>query len=219
MSWTATRTGDAAATPWEHELAGLRPALVRLARNILGSREEAEDVVHTAFLRALARPELLRPGTDLPAWLRTVVRNLAIDLRRRPPARTLADEVLAPPDRGEGDRERWHRFSLAQVREVLRDCPSIYRRTFEQFHFEGRTYAEIAAALGVASCTVGTRLLRARNWVKKRLLALPDPGPLLELPVPLPRSPPERPPASPAPDLSAPSDAPEPPASAHLLAF
>jgi RNA polymerase sigma-70 factor (ECF subfamily) len=193
-----TRSGDPAAPPGDPEDAALvaralagergafralydrhRPAVQRLAYAFASlDRDDAEDVVQDAFVRAfgnLARLE--QPGRFAP-WLLTIARNRALSRisRRRASERleddlsrdaeTLAQSVttLADPDAG---------AEAELVRRIIAELPEgPEKETVRLFYVEGNLSArEIAARLGVGKSAITMRLERFRAKVKRRVLA------------------------------------------------
>src|SRR5690348_17614456 len=82
-------------------------ALRRYARALLGDRIEAEDLVQDCLARALSRAHLWRPGSDLRAWLFTILHNIHVNNVRSRHIQVAADETTfvrirrglsAPPD-------------------------------------------------------------------------------------------------------------------------
>jgi len=66
----------------ESQIESLRPQLLKAARRF-ALRHDAEDLVQEAVVRALERRSALQPDTNLRAWMKPVLRNLAIDQGRR----------------------------------------------------------------------------------------------------------------------------------------
>jgi RNA polymerase sigma factor (sigma-70 family) len=128
------------------------------AYHLLGTREEAEDVVQVAFLqahRALLRGEVL---VSPRAWLSTVVKRQAFnrwcDRREYPvddPARDL--RVAEPGDAAE---------QLSQVRAVLLSLPEAQHQAFVLRHWSGLSGKEIAQVLGTSESAAESLLVRAR---------------------------------------------------------
>jgi RNA polymerase sigma-70 factor (ECF subfamily) len=103
--------------------------LINAARRLLVSRADAEDAVQDTYVRALVafsgRPE------PQPAWLHTVLRNIAIDRLRRKQLESRHAEVVLPPER-----------SLEAVLEIQSECEAAIRRLLSQI-----SPAEAAAIL------------------------------------------------------------------------
>src|SRR5918993_5146520 len=68
---------------FEEEALGLSDQVYRVARGLVGSREEAEDLVQETYIRAFRAWESFTPGTNLRAWLLRILTNLNIDRGRR----------------------------------------------------------------------------------------------------------------------------------------
>lgn len=68
---------------FEEEALELADQMYRVARRLVGSREEAEDLVQDAYARAFRSWRSFRPGTNLRAWLFRILTNLNIDRGRR----------------------------------------------------------------------------------------------------------------------------------------
>jgi RNA polymerase sigma-70 factor, ECF subfamily len=153
-----------------------------LCYRLVGSTDEARDAAQEAFVRAYTSIRDFDARQPFGAWVLRIARNHCIDLlrRRRP---TLA---LGPETRGEDldpgvAPEPADRFAISgeqalQEREAQRDLdcaiaalPPRYREVIALFHVQHKSYAEIAATLGVPMGTVMTWLHRARKELKEKL--------------------------------------------------
>lgn len=145
-----------------------------MALKIVRDQNEAEDVVHDAFIAVVERADQFRPERgSLIAWLVTMVRNLALDRARRRVRRAqiVDDELRHEPAERILDPEQisW----LAREREAVRCAmdklsPS-QRETLEIAFFEGLSYPEIAARENVALGTVKSRAARALGALRAAL--------------------------------------------------
>jgi RNA polymerase sigma-70 factor (ECF subfamily) len=155
------RAGDAAALGElydRHAAAALAVAL-----RVVGGREEAEDVVHDAFVavwRKIDRFDAERGS--LRAWLLTVVRNRAIDRVR---VRRTAIDVDDADERSllrTGPNPTWEaalgRTAAGDLRRAMDALPDEQRRAIELAYFEGYTYREVADVTGVPAGTANGRL-------------------------------------------------------------
>lgn len=134
------------------------------------SRDDAEDLVSDTMLRALERWEQYRLGTNIRAWLFTILYHLFVSRKRRIDAR----EVLAPDDSdgstifepvGDTDPERtfYDSFIDEEIVAAIRALPEEYQSAVMLSDVHGLRYAEIATALGVPEGTVKSRLFRGRR--------------------------------------------------------
>lgn len=154
-------------------------ALLRgLARRLCGNPADADDLVHDTYERALRAWGRYVDRGNLRSWLASILHNLFLDRcrkHRRAPRNeqlehheVVAIEPTAPP--------RWAQVSSDAVLEALAELGPEFRRVYD-LHAQGRSYDEIAAELGIARATVGTRLVRARRRLKEALLReLPELG-------------------------------------------
>lgn len=115
-------------------------------------------------------------GANPRAWLARVLHNQFIDKLRRSHARR-EDLVAEPVDPTPAEAGLWwESLTEEAVRAKIAKLPDDQRATFEMFTFAGKSYDEIAASLGIAKTTVGTRILRARQKLREMLTKERDDG-------------------------------------------
>ena len=160
------------------------PMALGLALKILRDAQEAEDVVHDAFVAIVERADQYKAerGTVV-AWLVTTVRNLALDRTRRRTRRAQiteeelrhepADPVLDPESIAWAVRER------DAVRRALEKLSPSQRQTLEIAFFEGLSYPEIAEREKIPLGTVKSRAARALSALRAALegVELPEAPP------------------------------------------
>ncbi len=151
-------------SPEELERQGV--ALRGLARSLLADAHAADDVVQEAFVRALERPP--RNPASAGAWLRRVVRGLAIDGRRARSRRAQVERPIGEVEPAAPDPSRGIETQIS-VLEAVRALPEPYRGIVWQRWFEGLPPREIAARSGEPVKTVKTRLHRALAMLRERL--------------------------------------------------
>lgn len=160
---TAVRVGDVTAFPEIYER--YRAELVRHAARLLGDqRASAEDIVQDAFMRAHAR--LAEVGADivLRPWLHRIVRNAAIDERRRAATRRSLTETLRELRPADGTADvvalNW------AARDVLRDIamlPERQRTAVVRHVLHGAPHAQLARELRISVTASKGLLFRARS--------------------------------------------------------
>jgi RNA polymerase sigma-70 factor (ECF subfamily) len=151
----------------------LIPRLRRYARALAGDRVAADDLVQDTLERAWSKFHLYRRGTDLRAWLFTVMHNVYVNqLRATRPAAPLDDEMpeLAQPAR-ETDT-----LVLRDLDAAIRRLPPDQREVLLLVALEEMSYDEAAGALGIPIGTVMSRLARAREKLRTMLSGLPPAG-------------------------------------------
>jgi RNA polymerase sigma-70 factor (ECF subfamily) len=154
--------------------------LYRFCLSRLRSREDAEDAVQTTFVRAVRALERgVRPDVA-PAWLFTIARNVCSSRRlaalRRARVETPRDLDRVPAAALARDDERPD--ELIGLRDALAEMPPKLQRVVLLREWQGLSYGEIGAELGVSQSAVETLLYRARRDLARRLRGLLDLGPL-----------------------------------------
>ncbi|MDP8982599.1 MAG: sigma-70 family RNA polymerase sigma factor [Acidobacteriota bacterium] len=147
-----------------------------LAKWLMRSHEDAEDVVQEAFLRAFSAFDTFR-GEDAKPWLLAIARNTCMTWlkRNRNTGATLAfEEAMEDPAERPADPEEILLISCdrEQVRQALEQLPADFREVVILREMEGLSYKEISATLGVPVGTVMSRLSRGRDWLR-RILSSP----------------------------------------------
>jgi len=153
------------ATVREHE-----EALLGIARRLCRNSDDARDLVHDTYERALRNWDRYGEQGNARAWLVAIMHNLFIDQcrkqKRRPQSQQIDTIEVAQPE--PAPPAKWTRLDEAQVARALQKIGSEFRQVYE-LHARGRSYDEIAAELNIAKATVGTRLLRARQKLRDHL--------------------------------------------------
>ncbi|MGH6628737.1 MAG: sigma-70 family RNA polymerase sigma factor [Burkholderiales bacterium] len=153
----------------------LIPRLRRYARALAGDRIAADDLVQDTLERAWSKLHLYRRGTDLRAWLFTVMHNVYVNqLRALRHAAPLDEEMpeLAQPAR-ETDT-----LVLRDLDAAIRRLPLEQREVLLLVALEDMSYAEAARTLRIPIGTVMSRLARAREKLRVMLAGLPPGGKL-----------------------------------------
>lgn len=152
--------------------------LYRFALRALGDRGLAEEAVQETFVRAWQAAERFdeRLGS-LRTWLFAILRNVVIDLARARAVRPPLAVASMPGDATASaatDGDELDRLLLAwQVEEALRRVSPEHRVVLLEVHCRGRSYAEVAAELGVPAGTVKSRVFYG---LKAMRLALEELG-------------------------------------------
>lgn len=151
-----------------NKLADLRPDLYRLALSLTKDPSSAEDLVQETLVKAMGAGTKFRNGTDLRAWSRTILKNTFLDARRKRGAfhQLGHDPAWSPPDATIGPLDV---LTLEDVRAVLGKLDPQTQEIFRMACFEQVGYREIGLLFQMPPPTVGTRLLRARAKLKRRL--------------------------------------------------
>jgi RNA polymerase sigma-70 factor, ECF subfamily len=143
------------------------PRLRRYARALVGDRYIADDLVQDTLERAWNKFYLWRPGSDLRAWLFTIMHNVFVNQarRRRYEIEQSMDELPAVPVRAtQGDQ-----LELQDVDRALRSLSPEQREVVLLIAVEQLTYEEVGRALSIPIGTVMSRLSRGRERMRQLL--------------------------------------------------
>jgi len=156
----------------QFDLAAAIPRMRRYARVLTRDSNRADDLVQDALARAWEKRRLWRPGTDLRAWLFTIMHNVHVNQRAL--ARREAGNVSH--DAGGEYRTDWqgavdgHQLVRVELREVaiaMDRLPPDQREVLLLAAVEELRYDEIAAVLAIPVGTVMSRLSRARERLRR----------------------------------------------------
>jgi RNA polymerase sigma-70 factor, ECF subfamily len=146
-------------------------ALFAIAYGILQNREEAEDVVQDALVKAWKTRWRVRDPEKFPAWLGTITRHRARDVARRRRTVPFSEEADQPvdPQFDEGTRLSKEKEINDQVHAALATLPELHRTALTLRYFEAMDYAAIERALGLSNGALRGILGRAMETMRKRL--------------------------------------------------
>jgi RNA polymerase sigma-70 factor (ECF subfamily) len=166
---------------FEEEALSFADQVYRVARRLVGSREEAEDLVQETYARAFRSWRSFTPGTNMRAWLLRILTNLNLDrgrrIQRTPDLQPLeeSDYYLANQIASAGgeevlDQDRVvERLSQDSVVKALSDVSPQFRDVVVLVDIGDFTYADAAQILDIPIGTVMSRLHRGRRALKQRL--------------------------------------------------
>jgi RNA polymerase sigma-70 factor (ECF subfamily) len=138
-----------------------------IAYGILQSREEAEDVVQDALVKAWKTRWRVRDPEKFPAWLATIARHRAHDIfrRRRTVPLSTIDEVIEPSSAAEPNGSELDQ----QLRSALAALPELHRAALTLRYFEEMDYRSIENILGLSNGALRGILGRALASMRKQL--------------------------------------------------
>jgi len=165
---------------FEEEALALSDQVYRVARHLVGSREEAEDLMQETYARAFRSWRSFQPGTNLRAWLLRILTNLNIDRGRRqqraPDMQPLEEGDYFLYNKleasGDGVTDEEHvveRLSQNDVVAALSEVPHDFRDVVVLVDIGDFTYADAAQILDIPIGTVMLRLHRGRRILKQAM--------------------------------------------------
>jgi RNA polymerase sigma-70 factor (ECF subfamily) len=138
------------------------PSLRAFAISLSGNGDRADDLVQETLLRALANIDSFQPGSNLPAWLFTILRNLfRSDYRKRRREVEDADGSYAKTLKSQPGQNAHLEFE--EFRTALEKLPQDQREALILVGASGFSYEDAAAICGCAVGTIKSRVNRART--------------------------------------------------------
>ena len=149
------------------------PRLRRYARALTRDVTRADDLVQSCLTRAVAKQHLWQPGTDLRAWLFTILHNQHVNEVRRSVREgiNVAVEDMAPVLTVQSNA--YASLQLRDLEAAIASLPQEQRQVILLVGLEGMRYEEVALILDVPVGTVRSRLSRGRDQLR-RLMEMGD---------------------------------------------
>jgi RNA polymerase sigma-70 factor (ECF subfamily) len=166
---------------FEEDALGLADQVYRVARRLVGSREEAEDLVQETYARAFRSWRSFSPGTNMRAWLLRILTNLNVDrgrrIQRTPQQQPLeesdyylANKVASAAGEEALEQEQVvERLSQDSIVQALSEIQPQFRDVVVLVDIGDFTYADAAQILDIPIGTVMSRLHRGRRALKQKL--------------------------------------------------
>lgn len=144
-------------------------AVYRYALRLSGKEADAEDLVQATFLKAQSAAAQLRDPSKARSWLFSILRNLfQMQLRKQ----SQLEVVYWGPELAEAAEDAVvESVDHEELHKALAEIPESFRLVLAMFYFEELSYRQIAEKLGAPEGTVMSRLSRAKEHLKARLVA------------------------------------------------
>ncbi|MDR0793640.1 MAG: RNA polymerase sigma factor [Chitinophagaceae bacterium] len=147
----------------------LKPFAITLTRD----NEAARDLFQETLYRALANRDKYNVGTNIKAWLYTIMRNIFINSYRRKAKQQVvpdagSNEFLLNTTKSAVQNDALEKISIKEVKKTIFSLPEIFKKPF-LLYFDGFKYQEIAHILGEPLGTIKSRIHFARKVLKKQI--------------------------------------------------
>jgi RNA polymerase sigma factor (sigma-70 family) len=153
---------------FRHGLIEMLPGLRAFAMSLVSNETRADDLVQETLLKAWAKQEQFVPGSNLKAWLCTILRNqLYTEIRKRKREVEDADGAMAARMIAPAAQE--HGSELRTIWQHLGRLPALQREALLLVGAQGLTYEAAAEVMGCEVGTVKSRVSRARALLAERL--------------------------------------------------
>jgi RNA polymerase sigma-70 factor, ECF subfamily len=143
------------------------PRLRRYARALTRNAVRADDLVQDTLTRALLKRHLWEPGTDLRAWLFTIMHNQNVNEVRRAARDAVAVDIDQCVGTAIATTDPTGSRQLHELQRAIGRLPEEQRQVLLLVGLEGMSYEDTAAILGIPVGTVRSRLSRGRDFLRK----------------------------------------------------
>jgi RNA polymerase sigma factor (sigma-70 family) len=160
--------GGISAAGFHQDLIEMLPGLRAFAMSLIPNEARADDLVQETLLKAWAKQEQFVPGSNLKAWLCTILRNhFYTEIRKRKREVEDADGAMAAQMIAPAAQE--HGSDLRTVWQHIGRLPPLQREALLLIGAQGLTYEAAAEVMGCEVGTVKSRVSRARTLLAERL--------------------------------------------------
>ena len=147
----------------------LRPFAITLTKD----HEAAKDLFQDTLFRAFSNKDKYNVGTNIRAWLYTIMRNIFInDYRKKEKQSTVFDstpnDYLIDQTNNKVTNDAITNLNLQEVKQLIYELPELFRTPFN-LYYEGYKYNEIADALEEPLGTIKSRIHFARKILKQKI--------------------------------------------------
>ena len=153
------------------------PRLRRFARALTRAADQADDLVQDTMVRALTKGHLWQPGTNIRAWLFTIMHNQYVNTVRRQARETATVDIEAVSSTLVATTDPTSSWQLGELDRALARLPDEQREVILLVGLEGMAYETAAQILQVPLGTVRSRLSRGRETLRQLMGRREEPTP------------------------------------------
>ena len=144
-------------------------AMFNTTLRIVGDSDDAEDVMHEAFLKAFAKLDSYREEVSFGAWLKRIVINKALDFLRLKREQLSLEDAAEIGEMADEEAENVdYKYTAETIKKAIYTLPEGYRLVLSLILLEGYDHEEVSTILNISNATSRTQYHRA----KKRLIEL-----------------------------------------------
>jgi RNA polymerase sigma-70 factor (ECF subfamily) len=155
-----------------HQVAEHSQTLYPFAYNLTRNPDDAQDLIQETVLRSLVNMEKFADGTNLKAWLFTIMRNVFINNYRRTSRRRVVTDDVEKSTAESGTRAARNggeaRLTMKEIQVAMDSIDTSFSKPF-MMHYNGCKYQEIADEMNLPLGTVKSRIFFARKALQKRI--------------------------------------------------
>jgi len=173
FSFVTSKVKQMSTQEFQTKVIALQTFLKPYALNLTNDLEDTNDLLQETIFKALSNKDKFEDGTNIKAWLYTIMKNIFINnYRRKSKMRITSDgtdnSFLLDNGQAEEPNRAQSKMIMEDLNKVVNALPEEYRIPFIR-HYEGYKYQEIADELDLPLGTVKSRIFLARQELKKKL--------------------------------------------------
>ena len=138
-------------------------SMVAIAYSVLDDHQLAEDAAQETFARGLANLRGLKSKTKFAPWLAAICRNVAKDMVANKRKQISAEDLSKVADSNSPD------VNILAIRQAIEQLPASGKELVVLRYYDGLSYEEISAVLGISRASINGRLTRAKRKIGKYL--------------------------------------------------
>lgn len=137
------------------------PRMMGVCLRYAGSEDEALDLLHEGFIKVFQNISKYKPGTSLPAWIRTIMVNNCIDFYRKA-IRRRTSNIETAYHLSSDEPDALAVYTEKEILKAVQTLSPAYRAVFNLYVVEGYSHKEIADQLDINESTSRSNLVKAR---------------------------------------------------------
>lgn len=141
------------------------PVMLPVCKRYSNNSDDALDILHEGFIKVFRHIAKYKSGTSLPAWIRRIMINTAIDYYRKK-SRKRTEDIDTAYGIKSGAPDVISTMSADEILAALQELTFAYRSVFNLYVIEGYSHREVAEQLGITESTSRSNLVKARTKLK-----------------------------------------------------
>ena len=145
------------------------PKMLGVVSRYFSSTPEAQDALQDGFIKVFLKLDDFKNAGSFEGWIRRIMINTSLNLIRKNIKHNFNLDIDEIQEIIKDDSQEYDRLTTDEMLNIIRKMPLGYRTVFNLYEIEGFHHNEIAAELGISVNTSKSQLLKARQYLQKRV--------------------------------------------------
>lgn len=150
------------------------PKMFGVVARYFHSMDEAQDALQDGFIKVFEKLEDFGGHGSFEGWIRRIMVNTSINLIRKNMKHSFHLDIDEIQEAVEDKHQTYDHLTTQDMLQLVQEMPTGYRTVFNMYEIEGYHHKEIAEQLGISVNTSKSQLLKAREYLRKRVSILYD---------------------------------------------